>query len=135
MDVITMEATAYKELIRKIEKIADYVFKKESKPNEEEEIWLDNQEVANLLRISTKTLQRLRKENLISYSMLRGRCRYKLSEIERGLNEKIIVCDPHTLDEFRRMATHFSAVKWGILLRNPLYRKTSSILYQTLFFC
>ena len=29
MDVITMEATAYKELIRKIEKIADYVFKKE----------------------------------------------------------------------------------------------------------
>ena len=100
MDVITMEATAYKELIRKIEKIADYVFKKESKPNEEEEIWLDNQEVANLLRISTKTLQRLRKENLISYSMLRGRCRYKLSEIERGLNEKIIVCDPHTLDEF-----------------------------------
>ncbi len=61
MDVITMEATAYKELIRKIEKIADYVFKKESKPNEEEEIWLDNQEVANLLRISTKTLQRLRK--------------------------------------------------------------------------
>ena len=32
MDVITMEATAYKELIRKIEKIADYVFKKESKP-------------------------------------------------------------------------------------------------------
>lgn len=102
MDVITMEATAYKELIRKIEKIADYVFKKESKPNEEEEIWLDNQEVANLLRISTKTLQRLRKENLISYSMLRGRCRYKLSEIERGLNEKIIDCDPHTLDEFRR---------------------------------
>ena len=102
MDVITMEATAYKELIRKIEKIADYVFKKESKPNEEEEIWLDNQEVANLLRISTKTLQRLRKENLISYSMLRGRCRYKLSEIERGLNEKIIVCDQHTLDEFRR---------------------------------
>lgn len=101
MDVITMEATAYKELIRKIEKIADYVFKKESKPNEEEEIWLDNQEVANLLRISTKTLQRLRKENLISYSMLRGRCRYKLSEIER-INEKIIVCDPHTLDEFRR---------------------------------
>ena len=35
--------------------------KKESKPNEEEEIWLDNQEVANLLRISTKTLQRLKK--------------------------------------------------------------------------
>ena len=96
MDVITMEATAYKELIRKIEKIADYVFKKESKPNEEEEIWLDNQEVANLLRISTKTLQRLRKENLISYSMLRGRCRYKLSEIEF---EKLITCKKEPIYE------------------------------------
>ena len=62
MDVITMEATAYKELIRKIEKIADYVFKKESKPNEEEEIWLDNQEVANLLRISRSEERRVGKE-------------------------------------------------------------------------
>ena len=102
MDVITMEATAYKDLIRKIEKIADYVFRKEAKPNEEEEVWMDNQEVAAILRISTKTLQRLRKENLISYSMVRGQCRYKLSEIERGLNEKIIVCDPHTLEQFSR---------------------------------
>ena len=33
-----MEATAYKELIRKIEKIADYVFKKESKPNGQETV-------------------------------------------------------------------------------------------------
>lgn len=61
MDVITMEATAYKELIRKIEKIADYVFKKESKPNEEEEIWLDNQEVANLLRISYQDTATIKK--------------------------------------------------------------------------
>lgn len=61
MDVITMEATAYKELIRKIEKIADYVFKKESKPNEEEEIWLDNQEVANLLRIKYQDTATIKK--------------------------------------------------------------------------
>lgn len=42
MDVIIMEVIVYKELICKIEKIVDYVFKKESKLNEEEEIWLDN---------------------------------------------------------------------------------------------
>lgn len=34
--------------------------------------------------------------------MLWGRCRYKLLEIERGLNEKIIVCDLYMLDEFCR---------------------------------
>ena len=72
------------------------------KENPEQEIWMDSQEVANLLRISTKTLQRLRKDKLISYTVLRGRCLYKLSEIEKGLNERTITCDPRTLDEFRK---------------------------------
>ncbi len=104
MEVITIDSKAYRELMTKIDRIADYVLNhsQESKEIVNKEIWLDSQEVANLLRISTKTLQRLRKDNMISYTMLRGRCLYKLSEIERGLNERIITCDPHTLDEFRR---------------------------------
>jgi len=104
MEVITMESRVYKDLIDKIDKISAFVVKCEAgiKPQSNEEIWLDSQEVANLLRISTRTLQRLRAENLISYAVLRGRCLYKLSEIERGLNERIITCDPHTLDEFRK---------------------------------
>ena len=99
-----MDSRAYKDLVERIDKISDFVVKCESgiKPPSDEEIWLDSQEVSNLLRISTRTLQRLRKEQLISYTMLRGRCLYKLSEIERGLNERLITCDPQTLDEFRR---------------------------------
>jgi len=104
MEVITMESRVYKDLIDKIDKISVFVVKCEAgiKPQSNDEIWLDSQEVANLLRISTRTLQRLRAENLISYAILRGRCLYKLSEIERGLNERLITCDPHTLDEFRK---------------------------------
>ena len=104
MEVITMDSRAYKDLVEKIDKISAFVVKCESdiKPQSNDEIWLDSQEVANLLRISTRTLQRLRAENLISYAILRGRCLYKLSEIERGLNERLITCDPHTLDEFRK---------------------------------
>jgi hypothetical protein len=102
MEVITFDSKVYKDLICKIERIADYVLKKEIIPEKEEEIWMDSFEVADLLHISTKTLQRLRKENLISYTILRGRCLYKLSEIERGLNERLITCDPQNLDEFRR---------------------------------
>ena len=104
MEVITMESRVYKDLIEKIDKISTFVVKCEAgiKPQSNDEIWLDSQEVANLLRISTRTLQRLRAENLISYAVLRGRCLYKLSEIERGLNERLITCDPHTLDEFRK---------------------------------
>lgn len=104
MEVITMDSRAYKDLVEKIDKISAFVVKCEVgiKPQSNEEIWLDSQEVANLLRISTRTLQRLRADNLISYAILRGRCLYKLSEIERGLNERLITCDPHTLDEFRK---------------------------------
>jgi len=103
MEVITIDSKAYRELIAKIEKIAEYVVQKEcGRENPDREIWLDSQEVANLLRISTKTLQRLRRDKLISYSVMRGRCLYKLSEIERGLNERLISCNPRTLDEFRK---------------------------------
>ena len=104
MEVITMDSRAYKDLVEKIDKISTFVVKCEAgiKPQSNDEIWLDSQEVANLLRISTRTLQRLRAENLISYAILRGRCLYKLSEIERGLNERLITCDPHTLDEYRK---------------------------------
>ena len=99
-----MDSRAYKDLVEKIDQISTFVVKCEAgiKPQSNDEIWLDSQEVANLLRISTRTLQRLRAENLISYAILRGRCLYKLSEIERGLNERLITCDPHTLDEFRK---------------------------------
>ena len=104
MEVITMDSRVYKDLVDKIDKISAFVVKCEAgiRPQSNDEIWLDSQEVANLLRISTRTLQRLRAESLISYSILRGRCLYKLSEIDRALNERLITCDPQTLDEFRK---------------------------------
>ena len=97
MEVITMDSKVYKDLVGKIQRIADFVAKAQVMPKEENEVWL-----ADALNISTRTLQRLRNENLISYSMLRGRCLYKLSEIERGLNERIIKCKPQDRENFRR---------------------------------
>ena len=102
MEVITMDSKVYKDLVGKIQRIADFVAKAQVMPKEENEVWLDSNQVADALNISTRTLQRLRNENLISYSMLRGRCLYKLSEIERGLNERIIKCKPQDRENFRR---------------------------------
>ena len=65
------ESKTYQELVRKIDKIAGYIAKCENPGStEENEIWLDSNELAELLKISTRTLQRLRKDNLISYTML-----------------------------------------------------------------
>ena len=102
MEVIVVESAVYNNLVSKIEKIAEYVFKKGNSPKEEEDIWLDSQEVADMLRISTRTLQRLRTDNLIDYTFERGKCKYRFSEIERKVNEKIINCEPHLIDEFRK---------------------------------
>jgi hypothetical protein len=102
MEVITLESKAYKDLVSKIDKIADFVVRQEMKPEDRGDVWLDSNEVADALNISTRTLQRLRNENLISYTSFRGRCLYKLSEIERGLNERIIKCKPQNLEDFRK---------------------------------
>lgn len=104
MEVITIDSEAFKKLVAKIDRIASFVIKVEQSKGKdpENDIWMDSNEVAELLRISTRTLQRLRKENIISYPMLRGRCLYRLSEIERCLDERIIKSDPVTIDDFKR---------------------------------
>ena len=103
MELITFESKTYKELVSKIDRIAGYIAKCETSVSiEEKEIWLDSNELAELLKISTRTLQRLRKDNLISYSMLRGKCLYRLSDVEKSLRERLIPSDPKTLEDFRK---------------------------------
>lgn len=102
MEVITIESEAFKTLLGKIEKIAEFVSEARLPGEEKKEAWLDSNQLADALGISTRTLQRLRDENLISYSMLRGRCMYKLSEVERCLEERTIRCKPATLEDFRK---------------------------------
>lgn len=57
MEIITMESTAYKELVEKIDRIAGYVRDSErSKKGDGADVWLCNEEVMSLLGISRRTL-------------------------------------------------------------------------------
>lgn len=108
MELVTFESKAYKELVEKIDKIAQYVVKKESETQDStekgsiEEDWLDNDQAADILGISTRTLQRLRAKNLISYSRLGGKCHYLISDIETALRNRVIRCTPGTIEDFRK---------------------------------
>ena len=62
MEIITMDNEVVKTMMEKIDRIADYVFKKDNVPKEEAEILLTSEEAADLLKISTRTLQRMRKD-------------------------------------------------------------------------
>ncbi|WP_286155966.1 MULTISPECIES: helix-turn-helix domain-containing protein [Bacteroidales] len=100
MELITFDHPAYQELVNKINRIADYVFHKEASPQQKQETWLTSEELADLLRISTRTLQRMRKDQTIPYTILRRKCLYRLSDVEKCIADRIITCSPQTLEDF-----------------------------------
>ena len=99
MEIITFESKAYKELDNKITAIADYIFNHaEMAKQSEEDMWADSYEVCTVLKISEKTLQRLRVSGTIAYSNIRGRYFYKVSEIRRMLEERLIRSNKENID-------------------------------------
>jgi len=111
MEVITIESKAFQELMLKIEQLHSYFRSfaqaKENRENrgnrDNREVWLDSRAVCDRLNISTRTLYRLRKERLIAYSFVRGQYRFKESDVEKIVNERLVVANPETLDEFRQI--------------------------------
>ena len=89
MEVITIESQAYKNIMSKMDTIFDYVVSQQN-TQDEEDSWVDSYEVCTFLKISDRTLQRLRSENKINYSRIRGKNYYKISEIKRMMDENLI---------------------------------------------
>ena len=99
MEIITFESNAYKELDKKITAISDYIFNHVEKAKlSEEDMWVYSYEVCTFLKISEKTLQRLRVSGTIAYSNIRGRYFYKVSEIRRMLEERLIRSNKENID-------------------------------------
>ncbi len=100
MEIITFESKAYKELDNKITAIADYIFNHlDENKTDEDEIWVDSYEVCTFLKISDRTLQRLRAAGMISYSDIKGHYFYKIKEVKRMLEERLIKRDKECINE------------------------------------
>ncbi len=105
MKVITMESSAYKEMMAQIANIAGYIREardEKKRKRETEDKLLDT---AHLLNVSTRTLQRMRSEQRIGYVVLRGKCRYRQSEIDRLLEACAVNEDAATPQELKRNHT------------------------------
>ena len=99
MEIITFESKAYKEL-DKITAIADYIFNHtEAESTNEDEIWVDSYEVCTFLKISDRTLQRLRTAGTVTYSNIKGHYFYKIGEIKRLLEERLIKRDKDSIND------------------------------------
>ena len=104
MEIVTMESSAYKELIGRIDRISAYIENQERQREQQEnnaEVWLTTRQVMAMLNISQRTLQRMRDSNRIAYSFAGHNCRYHIKEVERFIREGIIIGDPERLEEFK----------------------------------
>ena len=81
MDVITIESKAYHELMGKIEKILRYVEKEEKAKIEYENRLVTNDELAEILGISKRTLQRYRASGTLPFHIVYHKTWYLESEI------------------------------------------------------
>lgn len=103
MEIITIESSAYKELLAKIDRIEHHILSVNVGADDNKvNVWLSSKEAMSLLGISPRSLQRLRDKKQISYAMFGRTCRYHISEIERLIKDSIIINDARSLDEFKR---------------------------------
>ena len=109
MEVITIENKAYQELMHKLNQQCEYfqlfLQTKEAKKDEKKDEWIDSVAVCNLLNISTRTLHRMIRERSIGYSCVRGRYRFKHSDVEQFLSGNYVVSNPKTFEELRQAYT------------------------------
>ena len=86
MQVITIQSEAFQEIINKLDEIKTKVSEQKNK-QPLTDVWLDNQQVCDLLKVSTRTLQTYRDEGFISFSQIGSKIYYKASDIENHLNK------------------------------------------------
>lgn len=92
MEHITIDSKAFTLLCEKVDQIVEYIIQERggNANNNEEDVWIDNHDACKYLSISERTLYRLRKKGLISYSMLSGKYYYTISAIKDALKNHLI---------------------------------------------
>lgn len=100
MNVITIESEAFQTLIKKIDNLSEFVDQHADEINEEE-AWVDSNDVCNFLNISLRTLQRWRTTKEISYSLLGNKTFYKISDIRIILETKRMHTQIESMDDLR----------------------------------
>ncbi len=84
MEVITIQSEAFQELVKKMDEIQTKLTAKDKEPKE---IWLDNQEFIQLLKISKRTAQHYRDTGMISFSQVGSKIYYRMNDVEELLKK------------------------------------------------
>jgi hypothetical protein len=98
MNVVTIESEAYQDIIEKLDSLSKLIDTHQNSIDPDK-AWVDNDDVCSFLRISHRTLQRLRSKGSITYSTLGGKKYYTISEIKRVLEERKVRTNVQSIDE------------------------------------
>ncbi len=90
MEVITIESRAFRQLVEKLDALSEYVHSMERPAEDEDEKWVDSGEVCRFLKISDRTLQRLRTNGKVTCSNLGGKYYYQIGQIKKLLKDHTI---------------------------------------------
>ena len=83
MKLIILTEDAYKEIIERLNAIQDSL---KERLIERKTMWLDNQELLQLLKISRRTAQNYRDKNMLPFTLIGNKLFYKMSDVEDLLN-------------------------------------------------
>lgn len=86
MNIIAIEGRTFEQIKQRFEDFAKQIkiICGDSLNNEK---WLDNKTVCELLHVSPRTLQSYRDNGTLPYSQIGHKCYYKASDIENLINE------------------------------------------------
>ena len=84
MEAIILSKDQYAELVARLDEITTRL---NAKNEPKKDTFLDNQEFLILMKISKRTAQTWRDEGRISFSQVGNKIYYKLSDVEKLLNE------------------------------------------------
>jgi DNA-directed RNA polymerase specialized sigma54-like protein len=88
MDVITIESSAFAQIMAKLKSLEDkFIELRDKAENPLKDRWLDNQEMMQILKISRRTLQTYRDEKVIPFSQVGSKIYYKAADVEKFLKK------------------------------------------------
>ena len=84
MEAIILSKEQFEELVAKMNEVLE---KLNSKTTPKQEVFLDNEEFIKTMKISRRTAQTWRDEGKISFSQVGNKIYYKLSDVEKTMQD------------------------------------------------
>jgi len=90
METTIINTEEWKELVQKIDRINEFIEQYTERLPTDDNAWMNETQVCSYLRISLKTLQRLRKSGEITFSTIAKKHHYKVGDLKALMEKKSV---------------------------------------------